>query len=170
MDSFEGSEPRFFISFRLDDETNGQTAQESAEAMDTSPITMPNTDQQSPSSDWEIEVVEITSTSPDRPNTPITPVPQETQAQEPVPPTNLLFAQIYKKGGFSFSSSGSDESCTTYFTKKMEALEAMKIEPADDPPQPFQKQSESKNVLSDLRSILPQQLLGPVVKVPPSNW
>ena len=47
MDSFARREPRLFISFHLDNETNGQPAQESAEAMGTSPVEMSNTGQQS---------------------------------------------------------------------------------------------------------------------------
>ena len=36
MDIFAGSEPRLFISFRLENETTGQPAQDMEEKMDTS--------------------------------------------------------------------------------------------------------------------------------------
>ena len=124
MDTFAGNEPRLFISFHLDNETNGHTAQESAEAMDTTPVQIPNTEQQGPSSDLEIEVVEFTS-SPDHADEPRTPLQGEIPERKPIPPTKLLLARICKRGGFSFSSSGSDESCTMYFTKKIAALEAI---------------------------------------------
>ena len=151
MDTFAVSVPRLFISFHLDNETNGQLAQESAEAMDTTPVHMPNTEQQSSSSDFEIEVVEITS-SPERADTPRTPLQEEIPEREPNPPTNLLPAQICKKGGFAFTSSGSHENCTTYLTKKIEALEAMKIEPPDAPSQATEKQSVSERI--ELRPVV----------------
>ena len=65
VDTFAGSEPRLFISFHLGNEANGQPAQEGEEIMDTSSPNLARRERGESISSYEIEVIEITSSSPE---------------------------------------------------------------------------------------------------------
>ena len=65
MDTFAGSEPRLFISFHLENEANGQPAQEAEEIMDTSSPNLARRERGDNTSKDEIEVIEITLSSPE---------------------------------------------------------------------------------------------------------
>ena len=144
MDRFAGKEPRFFIPFRLDKETNGQPPQEREEMMDTDPIDPKNSDPINPLSTDEIEVYEVILSSPE---------PEGLEAKIPSPVTvNLdtcrssLLAAIYKRGRFTVSSSCSHESCSAYIAVKLGAMEAAQDGPAGQSTSNPIKESESEKI------------------------
>ena len=65
MGTFAGSEPRLFISFHLENEATGQPAQETDENMDTSSPNSARREGIEGTSSDEIEVIEITLSSPE---------------------------------------------------------------------------------------------------------
>ena len=129
MDRFAGSEPRLFISFHLDKESIGQPAPVSIEAVDSTLFDLGNPAQTFIPSDDSIEVIEVLLSRPERsesaPDTPskgpIKPEPEES--------TFLLLSEMYRRGGFSISSSDSNERVAAFFTRKhYEALHTFKQE------------------------------------------
>ena len=109
MDSFAGSAPRNFISFRLDKEKTGQPVQDSSNTIatptppssldehSTNPASGDNTNQQSEPMDAE-----------------------STQPQTPVDPASLSRL-------LATDSSGSGESCGAYFARKMQDVEGQTV-------------------------------------------
>ena len=105
MDTYSESEPRKFISFRLDKENNGQPQQTSTELETTTVVEQldANTAPQSNTPDQEKQAQE--------------PMVQET-SQPQASPTISVMSRL-----FGTESSGSNESCGTYITCKMSQLE-----------------------------------------------
>ena len=112
--------------------------------MDTSPIDSDKTTQTDIPSDEAIEVIEISLSSPE----PTEPAPNHPSLNavksEPEGSTSLLLSKLYRRGGFSFSSSGSDKSVGAYFTRKLEALESFKKAEITSGSAGPDKQSESQ--------------------------
>ena len=65
MDSHAGSQPRSFISFRLGETANGQPTQLGEKEMETDQLSDDVTDQASFQTEDDIEVIEITISSPE---------------------------------------------------------------------------------------------------------
>ena len=105
MDTYSGSEPRKFISFRLDKENNGQPEQTPTEIETTTAAEQldANTAPQSGTPDQENQAQE--------------PMVQET-SQLQTSPTVSVMSRL-----FGTENSGSNESCGTYITCKMSQLE-----------------------------------------------
>ena len=144
MDKFAESELRFFISFCLGNKSNGQPAPESANMMDSA-VTKPGDSEQTEiSSDDSIEVIEITPSSPERvdsiPSSPckvvVKPEPEE------FAPKSLV--QMSTHRGFTISSSDLSESVGAFFTRKLEAIQAFKLESSIS--DVSAKQSESEGI------------------------
>ena len=147
MDILAGSEPRIFISFHLDKEFNGQPAQES-EDLDTTSPALAGTDQIANSSDDEIEVIEITLSSPECTDVETERQHDVTVKVEPEFPTTLLFSDKQGRCGFSCNSStGSYESCGAYFARKLEELERSASGIPDLGALPEIKESESEQLV-----------------------
>ena len=105
MDTYSGSEPRNFISFRLDKENKGQPQQTPTE-IETTTVAEQLDANTAPQSD-----------TPDRENQAQAPMDQET-IQPQASPTVSVMSRFFGTG-----SSGSNESCGTYITCKMSQLE-----------------------------------------------
>ena len=174
-------------SFRLENETIDQPDQKSSEAMDTTPPDITCKEQTESSSSDEIEVIEITLSSPEQVDSPTKGSSEEVSASKPnapsslttggtnqveviksdpvvstprilrqIPPAGLTEAteqcttdflpEIYRRGGFSFSSNGSDESCTAYFSLKVEAWESAESKTLLPSSLKAEKQSESEKL------------------------
>ena len=137
MDFYAGSQPRSFISFRLGEISNGQPAQTAEESMETDQVGVDVTEQGSDQTEEAIEVFEITlsPTEPDETTEDNLPEQTATPVQQPGPPVKKeaecisLLAEMYRRGGFVFSSSGSDESVGAYCARKVEALSPDKVQP-----------------------------------------
>ena len=109
MDSFAGSEPRNFISFRLDKEKTGQPVQDSSNTIAT-PASPSSPDEHS-----------TNPASGDKTNQQGEPMDAEsTQPQTPVDPASLsrLLAS---------DSSGSGESCGADFARKLQDVEGQTV-------------------------------------------
>ena len=105
MDSFAGSEPRIFISFRLDREKTGQPVQDSSNTIAT------------PASPSSPEEHSTNPASGDNTNQQGEPMDAEsTQPQTPVDPASLSRL-------LATDSSGSGESCGPYFARKLQDVE-----------------------------------------------
>ena len=137
MDFYAGSQPRSVISFRLGEISNGQPAQTAEESMETDQVGVDVTEQGSDQTEEAIEVFEITlsSTEPDETTEDNLPEQTVTHIQQPGPPVKKeaecisLLAEMYRRGGFVFSSSGSDESVSAYCARKVEAVSPDKFQP-----------------------------------------
>ena len=105
MDTYSGSEPRKFISFRLDKENNGQPQQTPTE-METTTVTEQEDANTAPQSDI-----------PDQEKQAQEPMVQETSQPQASPTVSVL------SRFFGTESSGSNESRGTYITCKMSQLE-----------------------------------------------
>ena len=94
-----------------------------------------------------IAVYEITSPSSE----PTEPVPEQIGVKsvklEPEVSTSQLYSKIFRRGGFSFSSSGSNESCGAYIARKLEALESPQENFPDLASHDDVKQSESERLV-----------------------
>ena len=111
MDIFAGSEPRLFIPFRLENETTGQPAQDMEEKMDTSSPSLVRREAVEETSSDEIEVIEITLSSPECTDIESALPPVTLMKTEPKSEEAQIFAEIQRRSGFtSNSSTGSDES------------------------------------------------------------
>ena len=134
--SFAGSQPRSFISFRLGEISNDQPAQTAEESMETDQIGVDVTELGSNQTEEAIEVFEITlsSTEPEERAEDNLPEQTATPVQQPSPQVKReaecisLLAEMYRIGGFVFSSSGSDESVGAYCTRKNEAMSPDKVQ------------------------------------------
>ena len=124
MDIFAGSEPRLFISFRLENETTGQPAQNTEEKMDTSSPSLVRREAVEETSSDEIEVIEITLSSPECTDIESALPPVTLMKTEPESEEAQIFAEIQRRSGFtSNSSTGSDESFGAYVTRKLDEME-----------------------------------------------
>ena len=104
MDSYSGSEPRKFISFHLGKENIGQPQQTSCEPKSaTNPVQLTSN---------EAPVIESTSLS----ISPVTTVDQEVAQPQQSPGPSLV------SRFFATDSSGSNESCETHLTCKLNQL------------------------------------------------
>ena len=135
MDFNAGSQPRF-ISFRLGENSNDQLAQTAEESMETDQIGVDVTEQGSNQTEEAIEVFEITLSSTEPEETAednlqeqtATPVPQPSPQVKREAECISLLAEMYRRGGFVFSSSGSHESVGACFTRKVEAMSPNKVQ------------------------------------------
>ena len=148
MDTFAGSEPRLFISFHLENETNGQPAQKAEEIMDTSSPNLARKERGDSTSSDEIEVIEITLSSPECPDVELTRPPIVPVKLEPEITESQLVAEIRRRSGFtSNSSTGSDESCGAYLTRKLGELEKAAQPEVSNETTSEVKQSESEPII-----------------------
>ena len=148
MDTFAGSEPRLFISFYLENEANGQPAQEAEEIMDTSSPNLARRERGDSTSSDEIEVIEITLSSPECTDVELSRPPEVSVKTEPVITESQLFAEIRGRSGFtSISSTGSDESCGAYLTRKLGELEGAAQPELSNETTSEVKQSESEPII-----------------------
>ena len=128
MDKFAGSEPRIFISFCLGNESSGHPAPESVNAVDSVATKPDDSEQAEISSDDSIEVIEITLSSPERvESAPSSPCKGAVKL-EPEEFTSQPFVQTPIDFGCTSSSSDSSESVGAFFTRKLEAFQAFKLE------------------------------------------
>ena len=104
MDSYSGSEPRKFISFHLGKENIGQPQQPSCE-----PESIANPEQSASNETPAIESTELSIS-------PATEVDQEVTQPQQSPSPSLVFRF------FATDSSGSNESCETYITCRLNQL------------------------------------------------
>ena len=128
MDFYAGSQPRSFF-FRIGEISNGQPAQTTEENMETDQTGADVTEQERGQTEDAIEVFEITLSSAEReeteqgnlPSKTVTPEQQSRpQVKKEIECISLL-AEMYHRGGFVFSSSGSDESVGEYCTRKVKS-------------------------------------------------
>ena len=111
MDIFAGSELRLFISSHLENESTGQLIQEAEEPMDTTSPNLERGEQTEATASDEIEVIEITLTSPEHTGAEMERQPEVAVKLELEVPDTLLYPEILRRGGFSGNNStGSDES------------------------------------------------------------
>ena len=105
--------------------------------METDQVGVDVTEQGSDQTEEAIEVFEITlsSTEPDETAKDNLPEQTATPVQQPGPLVKKeaecisLLAEMYRRGDFVFSSSGSDESVGAYCTRKVEAMSPDKVQP-----------------------------------------
>ena len=136
MDFYAGSQPRSFISFHLGKISNGQPAQNTEENLETNQAGVDVAEQESDRTEDAIEVFEITlsSTEPEETeqNNLSTKIATPEQLSSPQVKKEAecisLLAEIYHRGGFVFSSSGSDESVGAYCTRKVKAMSPSKVQ------------------------------------------
>ena len=114
--------------------------------MDTSLVTLDVPDHLSTTSSGVIRGYEITSPSPERTE----PITEQTDVKsmklEPEVSTFQLYSEIFRRGGFSVSSSRSDESCWAYIARKLEALESTQENLPDIASHDEVKQNESERL------------------------
>ena len=146
MDSFAGSEPPLFISFHLGNEQIGQPTQEGEELLETDPNSTANTVPPVTCSSDDIEVYEVTLSSPEISRLTVRAPPPTVVKLEPQTEVSPILAAIRKRGGFAFSSRGSDESCSAYITATLEAMEAAQNESPGQSVIESTKVSESKRL------------------------
>ena len=148
MDTFAGSEPRLFISFHLENEANGQPAQEAEEIMDTSSPNLARRERGDSTSSIEIEVIEITLSSPECTDVELTRPPVVSVKIEPEITESQLVAEIRRRRRFwSNSSTGSDECCGAYLTRKLGELEKAVPPEVSNETSSEVKQSESEPII-----------------------
>ena len=82
--------------------------------MKTDPISTANSEPPATSTSDEIEVYEVTFSSPQTSSPTVKMPPPITVKPEPKAVMSPILAAIYKRGGFGFSWSGSHESCGAY--------------------------------------------------------
>ena len=129
MGFYAASQPRSFIS-------NGQLAQNTDENMETSQTGVDVAEQESDRTEDAIEVFEITlsSTEPEETEQDILPTKVATAGQLSSPQVKKeaecisLLAEMYRRGGFVSSSSGSDESVGADCARKVEAMSPSKVQ------------------------------------------
>ena len=123
--------------------------------METDQLSVDVTDQASIQTEDDVEVIEITISSPE---------PERTAEKDPAiditspqlannspqvkkeSESTSLLAEIYRRGGFAFSSSGSDVSVGAYCARKVEALSPKEKESGTDIPFTLPKVSISEPI------------------------
>ena len=148
MGTFAGSEPRLFISFHLENEATGQPAQETDENMDTSSPNSARREGIEGTSSDEIEVIEISLSSPE--NTDVEPARLlgVSVKTEPESEDAQLVAEIRRSGFTSNGSTGSDETCEAYLAKKLGEMEKSEQPKVTTKSNCEVKQSESEPMVS----------------------
>ena len=148
MDSYSGSEPRLFISFRLGNESNDQpprrgideakmdrndsfvTAASNAERLLTGDVPACNLDLESPESANPEEFVEASPTNPEteamQENSLVENMPPSQKQQNSSGPPNVVSGDnttpVLTAGIFLVESSSTDESCGEYIVRKWAQL------------------------------------------------
>ena len=116
--------------------------------MDTSSPNLARRERGDSTSSDEIEVIEITLSSPECTDVELTHPPVVSVKIEPEITETQLVAEIRRRSGFSSNSStGSDESCGAYLTRKLEELEKAEQPEVSNETTSEVKQSKSEPII-----------------------